>query len=95
MGNFFRKTAWPSWKSQDKSIVRTPVIYLSPEALKIDEYPAQKAIGRFEFFRKNLIPKLSIFDQFPIEKQIFVDRNSTRKNFWPQHIAQLNNERLK
>lgn len=62
--------------------------------LEIKYNPAKNSIDRFEFFKKNLIPKISITDQYTIEKQIPIDKNSSRKDYWPRHITEVNNERL-
>lgn len=62
--------------------------------MEIKDYPARNSIDRYEFFKKNFIPKLIVLDRYPIEQQIEYDKNSNRSDYWPAHIPEVNNERL-
>ena len=92
---FLRKAPWPKWKKSANGTINMPTIYFTPKnPMKINDRPARRAVERFQFFRENLIPKLFVAESLPIDMQIAYDRNSSRKDYWMNHIFELSNERL-
>ncbi|XP_074598537.1 acylcarnitine hydrolase-like [Brevipalpus obovatus] len=98
-GNFAKtgKTLWAPWKVSGNGNSDTPLAYFEPSkdgksSFEIGQNPAKRIIERFDFFKKNLLPKLFGFDKYPIQQQIPIDKKSDRRKYWPIYLPYLTTE---